>query len=193
MQKLRPGLSANTVEATAGNGRTRYDALAMALHWLTALLVLGEFGLAELWGFTPRPTQHRLIVAHMSFGILLTLVLIVRIAWRLVPGHSLPDADRGWAEIAAKSMHRLLYVLLAIQAALGFVLRWSGNEAMSFFGWPIPPPFPAFSKAGHHLVGQAHDLIGWVIVILVACHALAALFHHLVLRDGVLERMLPKR
>lgn len=188
MQKLRTEPSANTPK-----GRTRYDLFAMALHWLTALLVLIQFGLAELWEFTPRPTRHLLIVAHMSFGILLTLVLILRIAWRLVPGHSLPDATRGWAEIAAKSLHRLLYVLLAVQAALGFVVRWSGNEAMSFFGWPIAPPFPPFSKAGHHLIGQAHDLVGWVIVTLVAGHILAAMFHHFVLRDDVLERMLPKR
>jgi len=193
MQELTPGPSVNAVEAAAGSGRTRYDSLAMALHWLTALLVLIEFGLAESWGFTPRPTRHQLIVAHMSFGILLTLVLIVRIAWRLMPGHSLSDAARGWAEIVAKALHRLLYLLLATQAALGFVLRWSGNEAMSFFGLPIPPPFPPFSKAAHHLVGEAHDLIGWVIVILVAGHVLAALFHHFVLRDDVLGRMLPKR
>jgi cytochrome b561 len=175
----------------AGDDRTRYDRLTIALHWLTMLLVLVQFALAQLWGFAPRPTRHLMIVAHMSFGILLTLVLIIRIAWRLMPGHEIPPATSGWVDLASKAVHYLLYGLLAVEAVLGFVLRWSGNEAMSFFGLLIPPPFAPFSKPAHQLVGEAHEWIGWTIVIVAAGHALAALFHHYVLRDEVLRRMLP--
>jgi cytochrome b561 len=89
-----------------------------------------------------------------------------------------------------EAVHYLLYGLLA---ALGFVLRWSGDEAMSFFGLPIPPPFAPFSKPAHHLVGEAHDIVGWVIILAAAGHAAAALFHHFRLRDDVLWRMLPGR
>jgi cytochrome b561 len=88
-------------------------------------------------------------------------------------------------------VHYLLYGLLVVQVALGFVLRWSGNEAMSFFGLLIPPPFAPFSKPAHELVGEAHNWIGWTIIILAGGHAGAALFHHFVLRDNVLWRMLP--
>ena len=190
--KATPGVVAAT-RIAAGDDRTRYDSFAITLHWLTALLVLTQFGLAELWGFAPRPTRHLMIVAHMSFGILLTLVLIVRIAWRLTPGHQVRAATAGWVELASKTVQYVLYGLLAAQAVLGFVLRWSGNEAMSFFGLPIPPPFAPFSKPAHHLVGEAHNWIGWTIIILAAGHALAALFHHFVLRDDVLWRMLPGR
>lgn len=184
------------VEATriaAGDDRTRYDGLSMTLHWLTALLVVAQFGLAELWGGAARPARHIMIVAHMSFGILLTAVLAVRIAWRLTPGHEVRDAASGWVETASRVVHYLLYGLLTIQAVLGFVLRWGGNEAMSFFGLLIPPPFPPFPKPAHALIGDAHDRIGWAIVILAAGHAAAALFHQFVLHDDVLWRMLPGR
>ncbi len=187
-----PGVVA-AARIAAGDDRTHYDGVAMTLHWLTTLLVLTQFGLAEAWGFTPRPTRHVMIVAHMSFGILLTAVLIVRIAWRLMPGHQVRPADSGWVELASKAVHYLLYGLLVIQAVLGYVLRWSGNEAMSFFGLLIPPPFPPFSKPAHHLVGEAHNWIAWAIIILAAGHALAALFHQFVLHDDVLWRMLPGR
>jgi cytochrome b561 len=186
------GLVAAT-RVAAGDDRTRYDGVARALHWLTALLVLVQFGLAEFWDFAARPGKHLMIVAHMSFGILLALVLVVRIAWRLMPGHQMPAAVSGWVELASKAVHYLLYTLLVVQAVLGFMLRWSGNEAMSFFGLLIPPPFAPFSKPAHHLVGEAHNWIGWTIVILAAGHALAALFHHFVLHDDVLWRMLPGR
>jgi cytochrome b561 len=89
-------------------------------------------------------------------------------------------------------VHYLLYTLLVAEAVLGFMLRWSGGEAMSFFGILIPPPFAAFSKPVHHLIGDAHEFNGWLIIALAVIHALAALYHHYVLRDDVLDRMLPK-
>jgi cytochrome b561 len=132
-----------------------------------------------------------MIVAHMSFGIVLSVVLIARIAWRLTPGHRVAPATTGLGELASQAVHYVLYVLLASEAVLGFTLRWSGNEDMSFFGLLLPPPFAPFSKPAHRLVGEAHQWIGWTIVILAAGHAAAALVHHYVLRDNVLRRMLP--
>ncbi|MDI7046908.1 cytochrome b/b6 domain-containing protein, partial [Escherichia coli] len=147
------------------------------------------FALAHTWGFAPKPERHLMIVAHMSFGILLAAVLAVRIAWRTTPAHQVAPADTELLELLSKGIHYLLYALLVVGAVLGFVLRWSGNEAMSFFGLLIPPPFAPFSRATHGTVGQAHDLVGWAIIAAAGGHALAALFHHYVLRDGVLMRM----
>jgi cytochrome b561 len=184
-------LTAQAMRIAAGDDGVRYDAFTMTLHWLTALLVVLLFGLAQSWGFFAKATEEQMIVAHMSFGILLTVVLVVRIVWRLTPGHRVQDATTGLVEVASKAMHYILYGLLSAQAVLGFVLRWSGNEAMSFFGLQIPPPFAPFSKPAHQLVGDAHNWIGWAIIILAGGHAAAALFHHYVLRDDVLWRMMP--
>lgn len=175
----------------AGDDLTRYDDFAIALHWLTVILVLLQFGLAELWDFASRPTKHLMIVSHMSFGILLAVIIVVRIFWRVAPGHRVQPATTGFVEFAARAVQYFLYALLCVQATLGFVLRWSGNEAMSLFGLQIPPFFPPFSKPTHHLVAEAHNYAGWAIIILAAGHAAAALFHHFYLRDGVLWRMLP--
>src|SRR5665213_1917711 len=109
----------------AGGGRARYDEFSIKLHWLTVFLVLVQFGLAELWGFAPRGIKHLMIVGHMSFGIILAAVLIVRVVWRSLPSHRVRPAATGILELVAKSVHHLLYVLLCVQAALGFLLRWS--------------------------------------------------------------------
>jgi cytochrome b561 len=178
-------------QVAAGDDGTVYDNFTVTLHWLTVLLVLAQFALAETWSWFPRPTRHLMIVTHMSFGIILTAVIAIRIAWRLTPGHQLPPAVSGWTELAAKAVHYLLYVMLAAEAVLGFLLRWSGNESMSFFGLLIAPPFAPFSKPAHHLVGEIHNLNGWAIIILAAGHAAAALYHHYGLHDRVLSRMLP--
>lgn len=185
-----PTLS-QTTRVLAGDDRTRYDNFAILLHWATAALVLVQFLLSQTWGLAARPERHLMIVAHMSFGIMLSAVLVTRIVWRLLPGHRVAPATTGIVELASKAVHYLLYALLVSEAVLGYVLRWSGNEDMSFFGLLIPPPFAPFSKSTHHLIGGAHEWIGWTIVILAACHAAAALFHHYVVRDNVLRRMLP--
>ena len=190
--RISSGLAAAT-RIAAGDDRTHYDAVARALHWVTAALVLLQFVLAQLWGFFPRPERHLMIVGHMSFGILLTAALVARIGWRLMPGHQVRAAVSGWVELASKAMHYVLYVLLAAEAALGFLARWSEDAAMSFFGLLIASPLPPLPRAAHRLLLQTHDWIAWAIVLLAAAHALAALFHHFVLRDDVLWRMLPGR
>lgn len=169
----------------------QYDGPTIALHWATAGLVLLQFALAELWGFFPRPIHHSMIVLHMSFGLMLTAVIILRIFWRLSFGRPLPPAGYGVLDRVAKAMHHALYVLVGAEVLLGFATRWTDNQPLSFFGLLIPSPLGTFSHATGRFVDQIHDYNAWLIIILVAVHAGAALFHHYVLKDDVLRRMLP--
>jgi cytochrome b561 len=188
---------ANTSAAVTGGaaGTVRYDPPAMALHWLTALLVLVLWTLAQAWGFLQRGTPMRLELQalHVSLGLMLIVVLALRIGWRLGPSRRLPPADSGVLELAARGMHYLLYVLLLVQIVLGLCFRWSGDYPRGFFGlFTIPSPF-AFAQQQGRIIAELHQWIGNAIVALAALHALAALFHHFWLRDDVLRRMLPGR
>lgn len=176
----------------AGDDGTNYDNVAVALHWLTALLVIVLFGMAVTWDYFPRPTRHVLEGVHISLGILLTAVIVARIAWRLMPGHQMSSLEAGWVRLASKGVHYLLYLLLVVQAGLGFSLRWAEGKPASFFGlFAIPGPFGAVAKSTRFTIHFLHEKTGWVIIILAFGHALAALYHHYALKDRVLERMLP--
>lgn len=183
---------AETPAATQGEP-LRYDDVTIALHWATALLVLTQFALAELWPFFPRPERHLMVIAHMSFGIVLGVMVASRVTWRLASGRRVQTVFANWMDVSAKIVHWMLYGLLLVQAVLGFLMRWSGDEAMSFFGLQIPPPFAPWSKAAQHLTGETHEKIGWAIIILAAGHVGAAIYHQRVLRDGVVARMMPRR
>ena len=177
----------------AGDDGTNYDHVAVALHWTTALLVVVQFSMAISWDWFARPTRHAMESVHVSLGLLLTAVIVARIVWRLIPGHQRSSINAGWVKLAAKSVHYLLYLLLVVQAALGFTFRWAQGEPLGFFGlFAIPAPYGALDKATRHTLHDLHEKGGWAIVILAFGHALAALYHHYVLKDRVLKRMLPE-
>jgi cytochrome b561 len=176
----------------AGDDKTDYDHVAISLHWATALLVLLQFVSAETWDWFTKPTRETMQSLHVSLGLLLTLVIIARVIWRLIPGHQRPSIVSGWVETASKGVHYFLYVLLIVQAGLGFAFRWAQAEPLSFFGlFAIPSPLGPIAKATRHTLHDLHDKAGWAIIILAFGHALAALYHHYKLHDRVLGRMLP--
>jgi cytochrome b561 len=176
----------------AGDDGTNYDNVAVALHWTTALLVVVQFVLAITWDDFSKPTQESMQSLHISLGVLLTAVIVARIAWRLMPGHQVPSIELGWVKAASKAVHYALYFLLVVQAVSGFVFRWAQGHPVSFFGlFAIPGPFGALARPDRRLIHAAHEYVGWAIVIIAFGHALAALYHHYVLKDRVLMRMLP--
>jgi cytochrome b561 len=170
----------------------RYDATTILLHWLTAALVIFQFASAELWDFFPRPERHFLIDSHMSLGVLLTLILAVRIFWRLSAGARLPAASASLLDRGAKALHHLLYALLVIQMPLGFFTRWTDNHPLFVFGILIPSPLGPCAKATGRFIDQLHVINAWVIMGLAGVHAAAALIHHYGLHDQILARMLPR-
>ncbi|HEY1858209.1 cytochrome b [Acidocella sp.] len=178
----------------AGDDLSPYDKTSIALHWTTASLIFLLFGLEEVRGFfSLKSTRHMVDTIHVSFGLILIFVLGLRIIWRLRPGRKTRDAGTGIIERAAKAVHFILYVLLSGQAFLGILTRWTDNHPLTFFGLQIPSPFGSFSKATGDFVYEIHDVMAWVIMGFVGVHATAALFHHFILRDDILTRMLPRR
>jgi cytochrome b561 len=175
----------------AGDDGTNYDGVAIALHWLTAALVLANFALSQTWDWFAKPAKGLMEDTHMSFGVLLTVVVVARLVWRWLPGHQLSSLEAGWVRIASKATHYLLYGLLVAEAALGFSFRWGAGRPMEFFGLGIPPLIGEMGRPLRHQLREFHEWIGWVIIVIATLHAAAALYHHYVLKDRVLQRMLP--
>ena len=176
----------------AGDVGKDYDDVAVGLHWATAILVLVQFLLGVTWDYFPDAMTRQMQSLHISLGVVLTAVVVARIVWRLMPGHHRPAIVSRWVKLASKSVHYLLYALLAVQAGLGWAWRWAQGHEVGFFGlFGIPGPYGALARPTRHLIAQAHEYVAWAIVIIAFGHALAALYHHYKLRDRVLARMLP--
>jgi cytochrome b561 len=183
---------ASATRVIAGDDGTNYDDVAVALHWATATLVVAQFALAETWDYFAKPTQESMQSVHVSLGVLLTAVILTRLVWRFIPGHQVSSIELGWVKFASKAVHYLLYLLLAAQVVLGFAFRWAQGHPVGFFGlFAIPGPFGALDRPTRHQLREWHEWVGWAIIIIAFVHALAALYHHYVLKDRVLMRMLP--
>jgi cytochrome b561 len=176
----------------AGDDGVTYDHFSIWLHWATALLVVVQFALAETWDYFAKPTQHSMQSLHISFGVLLAAVIATRLVWRLMPGHEVSSLERGWIKVASTAVQYLLYALLVVTVVLGFLLGWSGGHTVDFFGLGIPGPLGALPRSERHLIRELHNYAAWAIIIVVFGHSLAALYHHYVLKDRVLVRMLPR-
>ena len=171
----------------------RYDPVAKSLHWLTLALLCGQYAIA--WTMPPihRETPAEgLIDLHLSFGAAILLATAVRLAWRLAhPAPLPPEHLARWQVLAAGITHALLYAILFILPLLGWAnASYRGYAVTLFHVVPLPSLVAKGSPIGRPL-GDVHAWAAWVLLGLVGLHVAAALYHRFVLRDGVLQRMLP--
>lgn len=178
---------------SAAPSRKRYDHLTIMLHWLTAGCVIFLFASAHIWEVLEHGTPLRkgLQSIHISVGILLAIVIVWRVIWRIAHRTQLdPIAMPRVMSLVSTLTHWALYGLLLAQITLGFLFRWAQGEPFYFFSvFPIPDLF-GIDPGLRRSLGMLHNNVAWALIILAGVHALAALFHHYVLRDGVLRRML---
>ncbi len=173
--------------------KTAYSSVAKSLHWLILALLVVQFAIAWTMPEIGRgsvPTG--LIDWHLSVGLAILAVMIVRLAWRLThPAPPAPaDLPRALATLS-RMTHYLLYAVLMVLPLLGWANASSRGWAVKLFGAvPLPPLVAKGSSIGHSL-GDVHGTLAIALLVIVALHVSGALYHALVLNDRTLQRMLP--
>jgi cytochrome b561 len=167
-----------------------YDGRTLWFHWLTVLLVLGQWLGAHTIDWFPKGWPRTDVRSlHITLGTLLAILIVLRLGWRWSGGRKLPAADTGVLRIVATTVHGTLYVLVIATVALGLLNAWLGGANLfSLFSLP-KPGFD--TKALQDQVGNLHPLAANAILLVAALHACAALWHQYGRRDGVLGRMIP--
>jgi cytochrome b561 len=171
-----------------------YPASSKWLHWLIAILVLTAVTVGIVLPYTqPGPMQDAMFNAHKAFGVVILVLMIVRIINRLSVGA--PAAEPGlarWQRAASSAVHGLLYVLLIIQPVIGIWANSAYGAPINLFGLVMIPPLVETNQALSDRLFAVHRVLGISIAALAVVHIGAALQHFIILRDGVLQRMLPQ-
>lgn len=173
----------------------RYGAVAQAFHWATAVLVLVAF----IYG--PGGSEQRVYSAardfdrqlHETLGLAIFGVVLLRLLWRLVDTRPDPPDVPRWMGIASKAVQALLYSLLVALPVTAVTGAWLEGHPLTLLAGARIPPLVAESHDLGRAIASIHGWLGDAVMWVAGLHALAALYHHFVLRDGVLRSMLPGR
>jgi cytochrome b561 len=170
-----------------------YDRVAAALHWLIGAALLGQVAFGFLLDdIAPAGTPSRgaVINLHKSFGIVLGVLIVLRLAWRLAHRPpALPRTLPDWQRAAARWSHRALYACMIVMPVSGYVASNFSRHGVVFFGLTLSPWGPDL-KPVYRALNGVHVITGWIFAALIAVHVLAAL-QHAWQRDAVFRRMWP--
>ncbi|MCB1567969.1 MAG: cytochrome b [Xanthomonadales bacterium] len=173
----------------------RYHRLSISLHWLTLLLLIAIYALIELRGIYPRGSEPRELMKtwHGMLGLLVLASLLVRIPLRLrFRAPPIIPPPPSWQHGLTAVMHVALYVFLIAMPILGWMILSAEGKPIPFFGLHLPALIAANDDLAHR-IEDIHGQIGNIGYFLIGLHALAALFHHYLVRDNTLLRILPGR
>ncbi|WP_237061575.1 cytochrome b [Microbulbifer zhoushanensis] len=177
------------------NTPQRYGTVAIALHWLMAVLLIGLValglymsGLPDV-GFDKR--KIGLVLLHKEYGMVALGLAAVRLAWRL--GNVLPALAAqfpDWQKVAARFVHLCFYALMFALPVTGWLMSSAAAIPVYAFGVRLPDLI-AQNEYRFQVLIEVHKWLGYALIGFIVIHAGAALRHHFLSRDNTLKKMLP--
>jgi cytochrome b561 len=174
----------------------RYTGTAIALHWLIALLLLGQFAFGLMLEDIPRGTPERgyYVNLHKSSGIVIGFLILLRLGWRLThKPPALPASTPPWQRRAARFSHAALYLCMLALPLSGYLASNFSKHGVKFFHVVHWAPWGPDDKALYAFFNGAHHFFALLLALLVAIHVLAVAKHMLIDRDRLLLRIWPRR
>ena len=176
---------------------TRYDCIAIALHWAMAVLIVFMLGLGLVMEDLPISIKFSAYTIHKSVGITVLALSIFRLIWRFLnPPPALPAGMKPHEKFLAHAAHWGLYVLMVGMPLSGWLLVSAMRKYPTEFFWLfevpfIPMPAGIDAKATKDWFEEIHELLAFGAIGLIVLHVAAALKHQFVDKDNLLARMRP--
>ncbi len=180
----------------------RYTKVAITLHWLIALSIIGLLVVGLLMSeddLLPQEMRFKAYQLHKSFGLSVLVLSVVRLGWRL--GHkppALPAEMPAWEAFAARATHWAFYFLMFALPLSGWALVSTSSFSFptmwfGLFEWPHLPlgSTPEAKEQINGFVSESHEIMAYLMMALLGLHVGAALKHHFWNRDDVLTHMVP--
>lgn len=181
------------------NSTPLYDPVSRAFHWITAIVVtvafiLGPEHFGRLMHQGVDPATRQGIVWHESLGVLVFVLTVLRLLWVAFRPAAPQIPMAGWMHLTSKLVHLGLWVLMLALPVTAFLALGSEGHPLTLLGGVRVNEFPAITGSTLARLadwGEVHGFLGDAIMWIAGLHAAAAIYHHLLLKDGVLVTMLP--
>lgn len=173
---------------------SQYGWLAVWLHWLMLLLLAAVYASMELEDLAAEGSALHATMEtwHYMLGLSVLMLVAIRLAVRLIgPTPSIGEALPRWQHISARLVHAALYLFMFAMPLLGWAILSAEGEPIPFFGWELPALFGP-SESMEEWLEELHEAGATIGYVLIGLHAAAALYHHYILHDDTLRRILPR-
>lgn len=168
-----------------------YNPIARVIHWLSALVVFGMFGVG-LWMVDLSYYSEWYRTAphwHKSIGLLLAGLTLFRLVWKLVtPSPKVEGA--AYEVIGAKLAHLGMYAILFVLFISGYLISTEDGRGIDVFNLFTVPGLGALFEGQADLSGEIHFYAAWALILIAGVHAIAALKHHFINKDNTLRKMI---
>ena len=180
----------------------RYTRVAMVLHWVVAVLIIGNVALGLAADSLPEDWIRSAVDTHKSIGMTVLGLAVLRLLWRFAnPPPPLPEGFSRLERLGAHAAHVALYVLIFALPVSGWIhdSAWSGAATHPFLLWGVVPHIrigaivaldPATREQIHATFFALHVWFGYALYALLAAHILGALKHQFWDGEPELQRML---
>jgi cytochrome b561 len=170
----------------------QYGTTAKTFHWLIVALLVVQYTIGWLLPDLHGETKPAIMTFHVSFGILILILIVLRLAWRLThpvaPESSLPP----WQRLSSEAVHWLLYALVLVTTVTGWLsASFRGWSISLFYLVPLPMLASENELAAETLDGW-HQAMGWTLLAVIGIHVVSAIAHVFIFRDRIMQRMLPE-
>lgn len=171
----------------------RYTTLAIWLHWTVAFLIAAAFILGLTVDAFPKSWDGAVINLHVLLGLSILVLSAVRVWWRLT--HRPPDLPIEVSAVIKRVSHLghfLLYALMFVVPLIGVPTLLYRGRGIDFGLFRIAPVFDRDAQIFRPLT-DIHEIAAYALILLAVGHMAAAVYHHFMLKDRLLFRMMGSR
>jgi cytochrome b561 len=174
------------------NTTMTYGSVAKFFHWLIFILLAGQVTFGYFLESIPKDIQPITYNLHKLMGVSILLLMLLRGLWALNnPKPYLPLSTKLWEHLLERFVHFLLYALVFAMALVGWIGSIAAGRPPHLGNLLITLPLIPANKEIVEIAFYLHGILAIALIILVGLHVAAALFHYIIKRDNVLQRMLP--
>ena len=167
---------------------TKFGTIAIANHWISAILILAMIVLGfSFAASSAEATKVAIMRWHAPLGVLILVLTVLRIVWWIFIDKK-PEPVAGTSRpmhILASATHGVLYLIILVMGASGIGMMVLSGAGEILFGG-ANRPLPDFDNFAPHI---AHGLGAFALIALLVLHVVAAIYHQVILRDGLMSRM----
>jgi cytochrome b561 len=173
------------------NKKDSYGLVAILLHWLSAIIIFGLFGLGywmvDLNYYSEWYKTAPMI--HKSIGMILFVIILFRLFWKVVNIKPIAIGNKFEIKIS-KIVHFVLYLLMLVIFISGYLISTGDGRGIEIFNLFTIPAFNELIENQETIMGVIHKYSTYSLMFLVTLHALAAIKHHFINKDNILKRII---